>query len=115
MRRSLFPVFSPTVSGLLPLPSVSRQLACTVCEYSCLTDDLASRVMVTRSGQKEQSPKGSYKASDLAAIIRDGTVVCSRCGHHELSFKTAQLRSADEGQTIFYECVKCKFTWAVNT
>lgn len=70
--------------------------------------------MVTRSQEKDV--KRVAKAhGDTAAVVRDGSVTCPRCNHHELSFKTAQLRSADEGQTIFYECVKCKFTWSVNT
>jgi DNA-directed RNA polymerase subunit M/transcription elongation factor TFIIS len=32
---------------------------------------------------------------------------CPKCQYKLMFFKTAQLRSADEGQTIFYECVKC--------
>jgi len=33
---------------------------------------------------------------------------CSRCGHNQMSYAAVQLRSADEGQTVFYTCLKCK-------
>eukprot|EP01147_Barroeca_monosierra_P009042 gene9042-10342_t len=29
---------------------------------------------------------------------------CPKCGREEMTYTTAQLRSADEGQTIFYRC-----------
>lgn len=32
---------------------------------------------------------------------------CPECGYHQLEFYTLQLRSADEGQTVFYECTEC--------
>lgn len=31
--------------------------------------------------------------------------VCDKCGRKEMFFTTAQLRSADEGSTVFYRCV----------
>jgi len=34
---------------------------------------------------------------------------CPQCKNDKMSFHTAQLRSADEGQTIFYTCLKCKY------
>lgn len=43
--------------------------------------------------------------------MSDGSVLCGKCNHHELYFKTAQLRSADEGQTIFYECARCAYVF----
>lgn len=30
---------------------------------------------------------------------------CAECGRKEMFFTTAQLRSADEGTTVFYRCV----------
>jgi DNA-directed RNA polymerase I subunit RPA12 len=32
---------------------------------------------------------------------------CPKCDHPELEYYTMQLRSADEGQTVFYECTNC--------
>lgn len=41
----------------------------------------------------------------------EGPVVekkCPKCGNERMSYATLQLRSADEGQTVFYTCTKCK-------
>lgn len=34
--------------------------------------------------------------------------LCPQCNNNKMSYATLQLRSADEGQTVFYTCTKCK-------
>ncbi|KIY46406.1 DNA-directed RNA polymerase I kDa polypeptide [Fistulina hepatica ATCC 64428] len=46
-----------------------------------------------------------------------GTLVaekCPECGHMQAFSKEMQLRSADEGSTIFYTCASCKHGCRVN-
>lgn len=41
---------------------------------------------------------------------------CNRCGTlTEQTYFTAQLRSADEGQTVFYRCTKCLIQTSENS
>ncbi|XP_045496455.1 DNA-directed RNA polymerase I subunit RPA12 [Colias croceus] len=48
----------------------------------------------------------------------EGPVVerkCPKCGCDRMSYATLQLRSADEGQTVFYTCVSCKYKETENS
>ncbi|CAH3994195.1 unnamed protein product [Pieris brassicae] len=48
----------------------------------------------------------------------EGPVVerkCPKCGCERMSYATLQLRSADEGQTVFYTCVSCKYKETENS
>jgi DNA-directed RNA polymerase subunit M/transcription elongation factor TFIIS len=40
---------------------------------------------------------------------------CPKCKNPRMYFWTQQLRSADEGQTVFYECPKCDHRYSVNS
>lgn len=33
---------------------------------------------------------------------------CSKCGHDGMTYSCRQTRSADEGQTVFFACPRCK-------
>jgi DNA-directed RNA polymerase I subunit RPA12 len=39
---------------------------------------------------------------------------CPNCGHGVLEFYTMQMRSVDEGQTVFYECLECGHRFSQN-
>ena len=51
-------------------------------------------------------------AQDTSATVAEP---CPGCNNPEMRFRTAQLRAADEGQTVFYECPKCGYKFSVNT
>lgn len=58
------------------------------------------------------------KKSKKSANEEEGPVVekrCPKCGNEKMSYATLQLRSADEGQTVFYTCTKCKFKETENS
>lgn len=81
--------------------------------------DLASLSVTTYSRQK------ALPAWQLALLGEDGATKkakrmlvdeeCPKCKHPKMFFYTMQMRSADEGQTVFYECPTCSHTYSVNT
>ena len=36
---------------------------------------------------------------------------CEKCGHNKAYFWSLQTRAADEPETRFFKCEKCKHTW----
>lgn len=58
----------------------------------------------------EKNVYGSVKQKDDDEDA-EGPIVerkCPQCQNDKMSYATLQLRSADEGQTVFYTCTKCK-------
>ena len=67
-------------------------------------------------GIEPMNPDGS-KFGAVKEVGRERAVVdekCPKCSHKGLNFYTMQLRSVDEGQTVFYECPKCGHTFSQN-
>lgn len=62
---------------------------------------------------KQSVVKTTLKNDELeeGATIKEK---CPQCGHDEMQYHTLQLRSADEGATVFYTCGKCDYRFRTN-
>eukprot|EP00743_Colponemidia_sp_Colp-15_P009181 GILK01010019.1.p2 GENE.GILK01010019.1~~GILK01010019.1.p2 ORF type:complete len:128 (+),score=8.19 GILK01010019.1:49-432(+) len=116
-------VFCPDCGSLLST-GLSDTVSCKLCGYSCRSEVYEQQQIVTTSrptGRKLWLDKALGKLDDELAkqTITRATVkqACPapKCTGKKLSFYTMQLRSADEGQTVFYECLKCGHKYSVNT
>jgi len=75
--------------------------------------DVYSKEKGIASGGKKHKNKKKSKQP-----VAEGPMVdreCRECGNKQMSYATLQLRSADEGQTVFYTCPKCKFKESENS
>lgn len=101
---------------------------CDKCGFSCRVEDLGNLVTVTRSTPKpvptwladyrvaQAVAKGGHAAAVASGPAR-ATVSeeCPKCKADTMEYYTMQLRSADEGQTVFFECRACGHKFSVNT
>jgi len=102
--------FCDECGTLLQLPAVGRIMKCDLCGKSVDLNSQTGRVITTKS-----KPKKKLLEIDSDAQAATVNELCAACGHEEMFFRTAQLRSADEGQTVFYECCKCGHRETINT
>lgn len=113
-----------------------KTLNCAVCGSSCkgllalclvvhveLTDlpDTSAKVVITRSKPSDLPSSLRAKRSEVQTVneqdVQQNASIretCPNCGQEEVRYYTQQLRSADEGSTVFYECPKCGHKWNQN-
>jgi DNA-directed RNA polymerase subunit M/transcription elongation factor TFIIS len=67
-----------------------------------------------KRGGSDAGGGGGGKAGAKRATVKEE---CPKCKHPFMEFYTMQLRSADEGQTVFYECpaATCGHKFSINT
>ena len=68
-----------------------------------------SKIWMNKLKKKEDILRQGQKVKK--AIIDE---VCPKCGHNKLYYYVMQTRSADEGSTVFYECIKCGYKFNQN-
>ena len=76
-----------------------------------LSADVASKVVVTQSKPSDFPSLLRQKLSIVQTVERHkiqteavSNETCEKCGSNQVRFSAVQLRSADEGSTIFYTC-----------
>mmetsp|Transcript_1977 Transcript_1977/g.2336 ORF Transcript_1977/g.2336 Transcript_1977/m.2336 type:complete len:118 (+) Transcript_1977:82-435(+) len=112
--------FCPSCHSTLSVDASGR-IKCSVCPYESNLSSLG--ILPTSTTFSTPTPIPLWAKSDAeqralqAAKEPNRATVeepCVNCGHPEVGFYTVQMRSVDEGQTVFYECPACKHTWSVN-
>ncbi|CCH60869.1 hypothetical protein TBLA_0D03700 [Henningerozyma blattae CBS 6284] len=64
-----------------------------------------------------RSKRSVVKTSLKKDELKEGATIkekCPKCGNEEMQYHTLQLRSADEGATVFYTCTGCGYKFRTN-
>ena len=112
--------FCPSCHSTLCVDA-SGTIRCNVCGYtsnlsaleqlpSSTTVSTDTAVPLWAKSDQEQEALRAAKEPTRATVEEP----CIRCGAPEVGYYTVQMRSVDEGQTVFYECPQCGHTWSVN-
>lgn len=97
--------------GMLINIATRGEIRCPLCKSvydASLLDHFEKTVNLDEAQDNETN---ANEEESIRTIIDEK---CPQCTHVGLYFTTAQLRSADEGQTIFYECPKCGYRYQQN-
>lgn len=110
--------FCSACGALLPnLPEKGNTISCRACQYVAPIDSYLERETCytvffnKRENTSKKSKKDEEEEEEGPTVERK----CPKCGHDKMSYAALQLRSADEGQTVFFTCLKCKFKESENS
>ena len=98
----------------------SGKITCQFCRHgSDLEQLLGSAATVEHTKSYEHMQKewltGPHEKKEKEKAIIEEDCPIEECNSKRLYFWTVQLRSVDEGQTVFYECVKCGHNFKDHT
>ena len=68
-----------------------------------------SKIWVNKLKNKEDKLRTEQK--NERTIINEK---CPKCNYNQMYYYTIQTRDADEGSTVYYECVKCHYKFNQN-
>ncbi|BGP42096.1 DNA-directed RNA polymerase I core subunit rpa12 [Rhodotorula kratochvilovae] len=114
-------IFCSRCGTLLDLPGDEDQLVCDGCGQVEDAGAYEGKVITTKSNPA--AFPSSLRQLKTSLVKDSGDVekkkvyvdeTCEKCGEKQMSVKTMQLRSADEGATVFYSCEKCGYQTRLN-
>ncbi|XP_024881322.1 DNA-directed RNA polymerase I subunit RPA12-like [Temnothorax curvispinosus] len=112
------PGFCPDCGSVLPLLDERGGVTCYTCKREWDSEVFGDMKMIHTILFNTKHTYASAKEVEDSDDDADGPVVerqCPQCQNDKMSYATLQLRSADEGQTVFYTCTKCKFKETENS
>jgi len=112
-------LFCDACGSLLPR-SIERKEMIKCDDCSSYTKDTSSKVITSRSKPSTFPSALRAKHSEVQSVDTENleveaviTKTCPDCGRKEMFYHTKQLRSADEGSTVFYRC-ECGYKETTN-
>merc|ERR1712146_98773 len=109
--------FCAACGALIIIPDYGKFAECAVCGFRTEVQDLAEKVLLSSVKPRSFAPEACFggqvqNKKDQLATVQE---TCPKCGYEEMAFYCLQLRSVDEGQTVFYSCLNCGHTYSTNT
>ena len=112
-------LFCPACGSLLDAPTGSEDFVeCHCCSHSVPASRFELLQVKTTSTAQQFPSRPTYAIKKQEQRLNNGATIqedCPKCSATELVFHTAQLRGADEGQTVFYTCLKCGYKTKLNS
>lgn len=107
------PGFCPDCGSILPNLKDTGDVECYNCKHKfgpAIFGSMETEYVInfnTYNGGKVKT-KRDVETADGPIVERK----CPKCGHEKMSYATLQLRSADEGQTVFFTCLNCRYVFS---
>ncbi|XP_014220559.1 DNA-directed RNA polymerase I subunit RPA12 [Trichogramma pretiosum] len=112
------PGFCPDCGSVLPLLKTHGGVTCWACKQTWgpeVFGDMKLSYLLEFSDEQTYASASQVKDNGDEAEGPTVDKKCPKCGNDKMSYATLQLRSADEGQTVFYTCTKCKHKESENS
>ena len=100
--------------------SSTGRITCQFCQHQTdlnkLLESSGATIVHTKTfNQQKEWLTGPHQKKEKEKAIVEEDCPNEKCDSKRLYFWTVQLRSVDEGQTVFYECVKCGHSFKDHT